>query len=108
MRWGEISDDLSLWTLPAERVKNKSKHEVPLPPPAREILANNREVLTKIANALLEREVLDASEIKLLMDGKELPSRPSSHDDGNAVQHVLKPAPGSQPGMVPGERPSPA
>jgi cell division protease FtsH len=75
---------------------------------AREILANNREVLTKIANALLEREVLDASEIKLLMDGKELPSRPSSHDDGNAVQHVLKPAPGSQPGMVPGERPSPA
>jgi integrase len=40
MRWGEISDDLALWTLPAERVKNKTKHEVPLSPPAREILAS--------------------------------------------------------------------
>jgi cell division protease FtsH len=75
---------------------------------ARDILSNNRDVLTRIANALLEREVLDANEIKLIMDGKELPARPSSHDDGNAVQQVLKPAPGSQPGIVPGERPSPA
>ncbi len=74
---------------------------------ARDILSNNREVLTKIANALLEREVLDASEIKMIMDGKELPARPVSHDDG--VQQVLKPAPGgAQPGIVPGERPSPA
>ncbi len=40
MQWGEISDDLTLWTLPAERVKNKTKHEVPLSPPAREILAS--------------------------------------------------------------------
>jgi cell division protease FtsH len=73
---------------------------------AREILSNNRDVLTRIAHALLEREVLDANEIKILMDGKELPARPSSHDDGNAVQQVLKPAPGAQPGIVPGERPS--
>jgi cell division protease FtsH len=76
---------------------------------AREILSNNHDVLTRIANALLEREVLDANEIKLLMDGKELPARPTAHDDGNAVQQVLKPAPGAQqPGIVPGERPSPA
>jgi cell division protease FtsH len=74
---------------------------------ARDILSNNRDVLTRIANALLEREVLDANEIKLIMDGKELPARPSSHDDGG-VQQVLKPAPGAQPGIVPGERPSPA
>src|SRR3954466_3739315 len=53
---------------------------------ARAILSNNRDVLTRIANALLEREVLDANEIKMIMDGKELPARPSSHDDGNAVQ----------------------
>ncbi|HWR14490.1 MAG TPA: ATP-dependent zinc metalloprotease FtsH [Terriglobales bacterium] len=72
---------------------------------AREILSNNREVLTRIAMALLEREVLDAQEIKLIIEGKELPARPSSHDDGG-VQQVLKPAPGSQPGIVPGERPS--
>ncbi|HVZ18266.1 MAG TPA: ATP-dependent zinc metalloprotease FtsH [Terriglobales bacterium] len=75
---------------------------------AHDILDQNRGVLTKIANALLEREVLDATEIKMIIDGKELPARPSSHDDGNAVQQVLKPAPGAQPGMVPGERPSPA
>ena len=76
---------------------------------AHDILDQNREVLTRIANALLEREVLDAAEIKLLMDGKELPARPAPHDDGNAVQQVLKPAPGgAQPGIVPGERPSPA
>jgi cell division protease FtsH len=74
---------------------------------AHEILSNNRDVLTRIANALLEREVLDANEIKMIMDGKELPARPSSHDDGG-VQQVLKPAPGAQPGIVPGERPSPA
>jgi cell division protease FtsH len=76
---------------------------------ARDILSNNRDVLTKIAHALLEREVLDATEIKMLMDGKELPARPTTpHDDGG-VQQVLKPAPGSpQPGIVPGERPSPA
>ena len=76
---------------------------------AHDILDQNRDVLTRIANALLEREVLDASEIKTLMDGRELPARPSSHDDGGAVQQVLKPAPGNaQPGIVPGERPSPA
>jgi len=73
---------------------------------AREILSNNRETLTRIAMALLEREVLDAQEIKIIIEGKELPARPSSHDDG--VQQVLKPAPGAQPGIVPGERPSPA
>ena len=74
---------------------------------AHDILDQNREVLTKIANALLEREVLDATEVKLLIDGKELPARPAPHDDG--VQQVLKPAPGNaQPGIVPGERPSPA
>jgi cell division protease FtsH len=74
---------------------------------ARDILASNRNVLTRIANALLEREVLDAQEIKMIMDGKELPARPPSHDEGG-VQQVLKPAPGAQPGIVPGERPSPA
>jgi len=42
----------------------------------------------------LEREVLDASEVLLLVDGKELPpmKSPSKPDDG--VQQVLKPEPG--------------
>ena len=68
-----------------------------------EILSNNREVLHRIAVSLLEREVLDANEIKLLIEGKQLAAKapPAPHDDG--VQQVLKPAPGgAQPGIVPG------
>jgi cell division protease FtsH len=75
------------------------------------ILSGHRDVLTRIAHALLEREVLDANEINMLIEGKPLPSKPSAsapHDDGQ-MQQVLKPAPGQQqPGIVPGERPSTA
>jgi cell division protease FtsH len=67
---------------------------------AKSILADSRETLTKIALALLEREVLDANEIKLLVDGKELPPvKLPSKDDG--VQQVLKPEPG-RPGIAKG------
>jgi len=69
---------------------------------AKQILEGNRESLQKIAAALLEREVLDASEIRLLLDGKELPVKPPTpgkSDDG--VQQVLKPEPG-RPGLAKG------
>src|SRR5579864_8521333 len=68
---------------------------------AKNILEGNRETLQKIAIALLEREVLDASEIALLIEGKELPpmKSPTKPDDG--VQQVLKPEPG-RPGIVKG------
>jgi cell division protease FtsH len=62
----------------------------------------------RIAVALLEREVLDANEIRLIIDGKELPKiiPPSKGDDG--VQQVLKPEPG-RPGIAKGgEHPAPA
>ncbi len=42
---------------------------------ARNILETNREILERIAQALLEREVLDATELKLLMDNKPLPEK---------------------------------
>ena len=42
---------------------------------ARNIVLNNREILECIALALLDREVLDANELKLLMDGKPLPEK---------------------------------
>jgi cell division protease FtsH len=72
---------------------------------ATDILAGNRETLKRIAVALLEREVLDASEIKLLMDGKELPKfTPRGDEEG--VQQVLKPEPARQPGMAPGQQPA--
>ena len=76
---------------------------------AKQILSDNRDTLEKIARALIEREVLDAHEIKLLVDGQELPpvqAPPSKPEDG--VQHVIKPE--LQPGRAPkpGERPATA
>ena len=75
---------------------------------AKQILSDNRDTLESIARALIEREVLDANEIKLLVDGKQLPPLPpptSKPDDG--VQHVIKPD--LQPGRAKGgERPATA
>ena len=67
---------------------------------AKILLSDSREVLTRIAMALLEREVLDANEIKMIVEGKELPPvKLPSKDDG--VQQVLKPEPG-RPGLAKG------
>ena len=40
---------------------------------AKQVISDNRDTLEKIARALIEREVLDANEIKLLVDGRNLP-----------------------------------
>jgi cell division protease FtsH len=69
-------------------------------------LSSNRDTLQRIADALLEREVLDGNEIGMIIEGKELPARTAPRDSG--VQEVLKPEPGRSPGMAPGERPAPA
>jgi cell division protease FtsH len=68
---------------------------------AKGILGGDRDALTRIALALLEREVLDANEIKMIIDGKELPTitPPPKTEDG--VQQVLKPEPG-RPGLAQG------
>jgi cell division protease FtsH len=75
---------------------------------ARKLIEDNKEILVKIAEALLEREVLDAAELKLILEGKPLPARvlPQKTDDGG-VQQVLKPEPGRTPSILPG-KPSPA
>jgi len=73
---------------------------------AKRILSENRETLTRIAKALIEREVLDATEIKLLVEGQDLPPikpLPAKADDG--VQQVLKPERAPAKG---GERPATA
>jgi cell division protease FtsH len=62
---------------------------------ARGVLENNRDVLERIALALLDREVLDATELKLLMDNKPLPEK-------------VRPAPPSPPQPLPGAEPKPA
>jgi len=76
---------------------------------AKDLLASHREALVRIAESLLERESLDSSEVKLLMDGKPLPARvrpeatPPAETDKT---QVLKPQP--SPGMPQRERPQPA
>jgi cell division protease FtsH len=74
---------------------------------AKKLILDNRDTLERIALALLDREVLDANELKLIIEGKQLPARvvPAKGDDG--VQQVLRPEPGRSPGIVPG-KPSPA
>ena len=74
---------------------------------AQRVLSENRELLGKIARALIEREVLDANEVALLVDGKDLPpmkAKPTKPDDG--VQQILRPEPGRQPGIAPGPAPA--
>jgi len=44
---------------------------------AKQLLAENRPVLDRIADALLERETLDTSELKLLIEGRTLPPLPT-------------------------------
>jgi cell division protease FtsH len=74
---------------------------------AKELLSANRDVLERIAHALIEREVLDAAQIKMIIEGQELPKivPPPKADDG--VQQVIKPD--LQPGRAKSpERPAPA
>ena len=72
---------------------------------ARGIVENNRDLLKSIAEALLDRETLDADEIQLLVDGKELPPLATDFDSdavpeeaaGKEVKVVVKPHPGLGP-----------
>ena len=77
---------------------------------AKSVILENRDAMVRIALALLEREVLDANEIQLLIDGKELPVKvaPAPPSDEGSIQKVLKPEPGRAGVTKPGERPAPA
>jgi cell division protease FtsH len=76
---------------------------------AKSVILENRDAMVRIALALLEREVLDANDLKLILEGKQLPARviPQKGDNNDGVQQVLKPEPGRTPGIAPG-KPSPA
>jgi len=74
---------------------------------AKDIISSDREALTRIAEALLVREVLDAAEVQLLLDGKPLPERPLPRPSGQPeTTEVLKPQ--TSPGVSGRERPQPA
>ena len=76
------------------------------------LLNTNQDIMHRMAAALLERETLDAAEIKLIIEGKELPATKSAlsgvdSGPGGEAQKVLKPEGGRKPGFGEGQ-PSPA
>jgi cell division protease FtsH len=74
------------------------------------ILSNHKDAMHRMSAALLEREVLDANEVKMIIEGQELPpvKLPAVGGNDGGVQQVLKPEPARNPGLAPGSRPSPA
>jgi cell division protease FtsH len=81
---------------------------------ARQVIEENREGMERIAVALLEREVLDGSDIKLLIEGKPLPEKtippppvaeqPAAAGPAAAPKAEPKPV----PGFAKGGKPAPA
>jgi len=78
---------------------------------AHNILEANKDPMHRIAAALLERETIDAEEVKMLIEGKTLPPMrsvlASPTDQGGTPQQVLKPEGRSGPPFPEGS-PSPA
>jgi cell division protease FtsH len=76
------------------------------------ILGDHKDTMHRMAQALLDRETLDANEIRMIIEGKELPPLPPlGPPPGNPtgdVQHVIKPEPGRAPGFGGESQPSPA
>jgi cell division protease FtsH len=79
---------------------------------ARDVIEEKADALVRIAEALLEREVLEGAEVNLLIEGKTLPaftpSKPASGGDGTP-QQVIRPESGKPaPGLIGGGSPQPA
>jgi cell division protease FtsH len=79
---------------------------------AKQIVEDRSEALVRIAEALLEREVLEGGEVRQLIDGVPLaPSTTSKSSDDNKGQQVIRPDQGSpmpMPKLTGGDRPLPA
>ena len=78
---------------------------------AHSIVESHADAMHRIAAALLERETIDAEEVRMLIEGKELPPirsvLASPTDTGSGVQQVLKPESRGGPSYPEGS-PSPA
>jgi cell division protease FtsH len=79
---------------------------------ARAIIVDRSDALVKIAEALLEREVLDGAEVLDLIAGKQLPkptstSKPTPSTPDGGITIAPHPS-GPIPGMMGGESPQPA
>ena len=76
---------------------------------AKSILTENREALIRIAESLLERESLDATEIQMLIAGQTLEERRSPRIETKPEKPTPAPAKNVRPSPIPPqERPAPA
>ena len=80
---------------------------------AQKIVGDKHDAIIRVAEALIEREVLDALEVKTLINGDTLkpfnPSKSGSSSSGDGAQpQVAKPEGRQLPGLLGGERPQPA
>ncbi len=102
----DFSEDTALHIdMEVKRIVNEAYYK------ARSIVEANRGTLENIAQALLVREVLDANEVKMLMEGKTLPDKPRTPPtpppqaapgtDPKIVRPELRPAPGFTRGDSP-------
>ena len=75
------------------------------------IIEERSDALVRIAETLLEREILDGNEVLAIIKGEQLPPLPASggKDSEDHTQKVLRPEAGRRaPGFSEGERPQPA
>jgi cell division protease FtsH len=80
---------------------------------ARRVIEDRSDALVRIAEALLEREVLEGAEVMDLINGKTLPKLAAvpktNPTDGGTAQPVIAPQPQTgMPGLMGGESPQPA
>ena len=81
---------------------------------AKKIITDHSDVLVRMAEALLEREVLDGDDVRALVEGRELPEVSTPEEEVEPAptpQQVLRPdtpKPKRVPGLSEGEQPSPA
>jgi cell division protease FtsH len=81
---------------------------------AKKIIADHSDALVRMAEALLEREVLDGDDVQALVEGRELPEVSTPEEEVETTptpQQVLRPdapKPKRVPGLSEGEQPSPA
>jgi cell division protease FtsH len=75
---------------------------------SRKIIEKHSDALVRIAEALLEREVLDGGEVKQLIEGEPLAAAPARPEGGDTLK-VIRPEAGKRvPPLMEGERPQPA
>jgi cell division protease FtsH len=79
---------------------------------ARTIIESHAMELEKVAEMLLEREVLDGAEVRLIIGGGDLPPASGGSRDtaDHDIQKVIRPEPAGRrlPGLSEGESPQPA